>query len=104
MYVKYLTQSLSFLAHLKSKRARKESCLVIILVQVSPGRDAEIRVQVQVVCLGNSGDTSTEVGTWYKEKGDRDGHLLLEEFNTVEILRNSEKICHTTTHLELREL
>lgn len=53
----------SFLAHLKSKRARKESCLVIILVQVSPGRDAEIRVQVQVVCLGNSGDTSTEVGT-----------------------------------------
>lgn len=48
MRVKHLPQGLCLLARLKSKRARKESCLVIVSVQVSPYWDAETGVQVQI--------------------------------------------------------
>lgn len=50
------------LVYLKCKRARKESCLVIVLVQGPPDSDAEMRVQVQVVCLGHPGDISRKAG------------------------------------------
>lgn len=46
---------------MKSKRARKESCLVIVLVPVSADWGTETRVQVQVACLGNLGDSNREV-------------------------------------------
>lgn len=84
----------SFIAYLKSKRAGKESCLRIVSVKVCPDWVAETGVQVQVVCLGNSGDISREMGKWHRQKGESDGHLinqLLMEFNTTEMFGNYVK-------------
>lgn len=52
---------LFLLVHLKSTRAREKSCLVIVLVHVVPGMNADLRAHGQVVSLGPSGDTSGEV-------------------------------------------
>lgn len=98
----------SFLAYLKSKRGRKEFCLVIVSVQISPDWDAETGVQAQVVCLGNSGDNSREVIKWHRQKGDNAGHLisqLLEEFNTIQkFLETVQNMSQNYLSWELREL